>query len=1117
MDPDMFDGDSYPLEENLPPTAQLVSTKSDGHILGAGPAPPRKRVVGDEDEEDPKDDANGPSSAGLSALNAPGVLTEGRTFSENAGALPFPPEGAKRSGPVSRPAALAFRLAKEGTRRKREQEERAMDVLPDMQSEDWRQAGSGPREAGGDGGHASQGEDTARHPSRMKRRKLYKGKTGASEESVAFGLENLVLATGSAQAQVPRLSKRTREAHLLPRPPPGQRALRVVTGRGGLVYVRCQGRGEGSRAGVGEGEEAGEAALPLASRLAKLQSDLAGGGGKGGLLTLPMAELLARVERRRYRRLRTSQALGAKEAAAGEEDGPVGGERVGEGAVQAIRAEPASEQLWVSRYSPSAFAHLLSEEATNREVLRLLRQWDAFVFKRAVPKRLAEVSGPGDRRKMWGGQGGGSSQAGHDGTGQEGPGRRTGKSDPDFGDTDLSFQRRDRRPEPSARAILLAGPPGIGKTTLAHVIAEHCGYRPLEINASDDRSAGALREKMTRAMQNQAVLGDKRPNCIILDEADGIEGKAAMKMIVNIIKAPLKSKQKGSAGSKDEAGGHSGADGSVSCPPLTRPLICICNDLYVPALRALREVATVFRFRRRTNPRLLQRLKTICQAENLPVEGVALSVLCEASGHDVRSCLNTLQFFQARLPAAVLSQGQGQEEQDKPPAAFASHLSRQLLEYVGEGLKDQEKDMLQVCQSLFRKPASKATATPALLPGEEGAGTEERAQSRVRDTDRVMTSVASYSDHAHVLLAAQENYCQLRFTDPNLTKVLHAAEWLAFSDLVHGRQMEGLHVMEDLHLATAAALHLLCRVETRPRLALPRKDHEYRSARLSRQHILQSFGEGCSLQALWARRPTPVVLDVVSPLMHILNPNLRPVNPDLYSFAEKAGLRHLVDVLLACGISYVQSPGSGLSHPHQHSGAPERLEMLPALVHLAEFGLANDGTGAPKSETLPVQRPRPPRLLPAFVKLLATQEAKLEALRRTELRKTDALKAKKGMSSSTGQGPRSNGLPSKAAASCEATPGPNIAPLVAKEEEEPGPKAWYVKLGTKRSTTKTKSRTQTDGSPVGDTGTRGLDLGEGLFPPEHKQSAAKKSTVRFKYVAGYTNAVRRPVYMKDMI
>jgi len=36
----------------------------------------------------------------------------------------------------------------------------------------------------------------------------------------------------------------------------------------------------------------------------------------------------------------------------------------------------------------------------------------------------------------------------------------------------------------------------MGKTTLAHVVAQHCGYRPFEINASDDRSAPVLREKI---------------------------------------------------------------------------------------------------------------------------------------------------------------------------------------------------------------------------------------------------------------------------------------------------------------------------------------------------------------------------------------------------------------------------------------------------------------------------------------------------------------------------------------------------------------------------------------------------------------------------------------------
>lgn len=32
-------------------------------------------------------------------------------------------------------------------------------------------------------------------------------------------------------------------------------------------------------------------------------------------------------------------------------------------------------------------------------------------------------------------------------------------------------------------------------------------------------------------------------------------------------------------------------------PPLSRPLICIANDLYAPALRPLREVAEIYQFK----------------------------------------------------------------------------------------------------------------------------------------------------------------------------------------------------------------------------------------------------------------------------------------------------------------------------------------------------------------------------------------------------------------------------------------------------------------------------------------------------------------------------------------
>ena len=44
----------------------------------------------------------------------------------------------------------------------------------------------------------------------------------------------------------------------------------------------------------------------------------------------------------------------------------------------------------------------------------------------------------------------------------------------------------------SCRLLVLIFTVGLGKTTLAHVAAQHCGYQPYEINASDDRTAASL-------------------------------------------------------------------------------------------------------------------------------------------------------------------------------------------------------------------------------------------------------------------------------------------------------------------------------------------------------------------------------------------------------------------------------------------------------------------------------------------------------------------------------------------------------------------------------------------------------------------------------------------------
>ena len=180
-------------------------------------------------------------------------------------------------------------------------------------------------------------------------------------------------------------------------------------------------------------------------------------------------------------------------------------------------------------------------------------------------------------------------------------------------------QKEELKISPEKAAILLEGPPGIGKTSIVYALANDFNMEVIETNASDTRTRATLEKRLKETTKSRGIMDfitQSKEKLILIDEVDGIYGvkdRGAVPTIIDLVQN-------------------------------TQFPIIMCSNEYKTNLQPLYNKIRRFEVNRLAKGEVLKIVHNILKKENITqLEEGDLELIIEKNNGDLRGVINDIQ------------------------------------------------------------------------------------------------------------------------------------------------------------------------------------------------------------------------------------------------------------------------------------------------------------------------------------------------------------------------------------------------------------------------------------------------------------------------------------------